>query len=418
MEKQAPANAMSAVFTDRFGRRERWTDDNGFLHIALRFMRTGLLKYAPTPETFPDGVPPGAVGPDGMVAVLVEAVDLAEPDSLASLAGLDCLREHEWASPDRPRDSVGSVAGVPAFDGEYVVGDAVIKDADAIRLLNLPDGDPERLVEASAAYSHIVLWEPEPYAGKAYAGKQKRIRYNHFTLLPEGEGRAGSEVRVLNAKEKSAMSEPNKPGPIGIWSRKLKHFVFARNEDDARKIAEEDAKDAAPAENEENGENAGLPDVEDIALMKAKLAAMAREIVRLTAQRDELLAAANGDALAAVADEIVAEREEAAEVMAANGMDKANALNLFKEKKLRGSALKVFAMNALREKAGRALIPAEQAASGEAVNGMWAVVRDFAGRRTAVVGAVPPPRAMNMTDPEIRRRKALAAIGYTQKGSE
>ena len=70
-DKSVPGNsrAMNAVFTDSIRDRKRFRDENGFLHIPLRFMRTGTLKYLATPETFRDGVPPDAPGPDGMVRV-------------------------------------------------------------------------------------------------------------------------------------------------------------------------------------------------------------------------------------------------------------------------------------------------------------------------------------------------------------
>lgn len=251
MEGQAKAKAMNAVFTDALASRRRWYDDNGFLHISLRFMRTGTLQYQNTPETFPNGVPPHAVDHRGVVTVMVEPSDLGESESLASLAGLPCLRTHDWASPDKDLDQTGSVAGVPEFDGEYVIGEAVITDAETIRRI-----ESGVLVEVSAAYVHEIDWTPGEHQGEPYAGKQRRIRYNHFVLLEEGEGRAGSAVRVTNSKEKEDMSEPNKEGGILVWLKSLGGKpVRVMNADDAEKVAEVDAK----AENESPEESGGEP---------------------------------------------------------------------------------------------------------------------------------------------------------------
>lgn len=425
MEKQATAKAMNAVFTDRLAQRQRWYDDNGFLHISLRFMRTGTLKYAPTPETFVNGVPPDAIGPDGYVTVMVEPADLGEPESLSSLAGMDGLRVHDWANPEKPRDDVGSVAGIPAFDGEYVVGEAVIKDAETIR--RLEDGE---LVEVSAAYVHEIDWTPGEHKGTPYAGKQRRIRYNHFTLLPAGEGRAGSEVRVTNSKEQKLSDK--KEGWIGVYSRKLKKLVFAQNADDAEEIAEADAK----AENETpsgDGNEGKRQDAEHEKAevvqgeeRKAMIEEMIAKVTALTAERDELVsqleelkasleAGISADKIEAEADQMAAEREEAAEVMNSNGIDRQKAMNSFKEKHLRGTALKVFAMNSIREMKKRDPIPEEQASNAIAVNAMWDVVKDSVNVKTAVIGAPLTATAMNADERKTMQEKTLHGLGFRKK---
>jgi hypothetical protein len=364
----------------------RWLDDNGFLHITLRFMRTGLLKYAPIPETFPDGVPPECVGPDGFVTVLVEPEDLAEPESLASLAGLDILRTHEWATPDGTRDTVGSVAGIPQFDGEFVTGEAVIKDAETIRRLQLPDGDPEKLTETSAGYGHVIQWDGEPYAGKAYAGRQRTLRYNHAVLLPEGEGRCGATVRVTNANDKKKGGEDMSEAKGVSWFSRVYGRVFnANDEREAEEMTKMDEKIAS--ENEGGGEGGGgsaATAEELLAQLKESnesLQAMTAANEELKAQLTEIKAQIEseigGDNIEEKAEEIAGEREEIAEVMNSKGvMDKAAAMNALKEKKLRGVAAKVFAMNSIREKQGREPMAKEQAESAIAVNAAWDVLKE------------------------------------------
>lgn len=424
MKKQATAKAMNAVFTSQVP-KERYLDDDGFLHITLRVMRTGLLKYAPSTETFPDGIPPDAVGADGMITVLVEPEELGDPESLASLEGKDILREHAWATPDKPRDAIGSIAGVARFDGEFVVCDVVIKDADAINKVQSGEW-----IEDSAAYQHVIEWEQQPYVGKEYAGKQQSLRFNHVVLLPEGEGRAGPTVRAINTKE-NILSD-KKEGWVGVYSRKLKKLVFAQNADDAEEIAEADAKaenestDGNETQRDEQAAEHEKAEVIQGEERKAMIDEMIAKITALTAERDELVsqleelkasleAGISADRVEAEADQMAAEREEAAEVMNSNGIDRHKAMNSFKEKKLRGTALKVFAMNSIRELKKRDPISEEQAANAVAVNAMWDVVKDSFGVKTTVVGAPFTGAAMNADERKTMQEKTLHGLGFRKK---
>lgn len=411
MEKQAKAKAMNAFFTSDVPQGREY-DANGNLRITLRFMRTGLLKYAPTPDTFPDGVPPDAIGPDGQITVLVEPDELGDPESLRSLQGLDGLRRHEWATPDQPRDDTGSVAGEPRFDGEYVVGGAVIKDRPTITLLELPDGDPNKLVEVSAAYTHVIDWTPGEYQGQRYAGKQRQIRYNHYTLLPRGEGRAGPEVGVMNSKEKQ-LSEPKEDGGILVWLKSLKgKTVRVFNADDAERVAELDAK----AENED-GEGAppaaDLPTPEEIASMRDTIAALTAQKDELESQIAELRSALDGGAPEEAVDEAIEEREEFVEVMNSIGIDKAQAMNAIKENKLRGAGLRAFAMNSWRKAKGMAELTPEQTENAVAVNARWDEFKaglSAAPAKTTVVGALPFAKATNKSDRAAMQNDFLSRI--------
>ena len=399
---------------------KRWKDANGFLHIALRFLRTGLLDYAPSPETFPDGVPAGAVGPAGLVTVLVEPEELRDADSLASLAGMPCLREHDWAGPEKKLDVVGGVAGTPEFDGEYVTGEAVVTDADVIRRLEAGE-----LAEVSAAYVHEVEWTPGTSEGKSFAGKQRNIRYNHFVLLPEGEGRAGRQVRVTNQKEKEVdESKKEGGGYLAVFSRKLGRLVFARNADDAEAVAKADAAEEKPpvkpaekAANEDGHEEKEVQAADRMLAEIAKLKAVNAELTaRIETLEKELSAAKDADKVEAEAEALNSEREEACEVMAANGIDRARALNSIREGKLRGHELRVFAMNSVRKAAGRVAIPEDQAKDAAAVAGMWSVVKDFADRaaetRKIVVGGAAPGRVRAMNAFADARKAQLNALGF------
>ncbi|MDR1534629.1 MAG: DUF2213 domain-containing protein [Planctomycetota bacterium] len=426
-DAKRPFRAMNAVFTESLRDRKRFRDENGFLHITLRFLRTGILRYLPTPETFPDGVPPGAPGPDGQVAVLVEAADLRDPESLASLAGMPCLREHDWAAPDKRLDAVGSVAGSPEFDGEFVAGEAVITDAETISRLEAGE-----LAEVSAAYVHRVDWEPGEFEGTPYAGKQREIRYNHFVLLPEGKGRCGPEVRVTNAKDndmdKDKDKTEGKDGLFAVFSRKLKRLVYAQNADEAKEIAKADAEEEKPPEKEKStdgnpegkdgnkggSEPEGIKNLDKLLAELEKVKARAAELEgQLAAAQEKINELLSTDKVEEEAEEINNEREEAATAMNGAGIPREKALAAFKEKKLRGHGLRVFAMNSIREAAGKAKLTEAQAKSEDFIRGMWGVVRETADQKKTVTGGLGDyAKAMNAY--QDYRTRALNTLGFNQ----
>lgn len=413
------AIAMNAVAFGSENRPKRFEDDNGFLHVFIRVMRTGTLDYSPA--TYQDGAPPDAVGPNGKITVLVTPEELSDPESLASLKGMPGIRRHEALTPDMEKDVIGTVAGEPEYVEEngvgYVECEAVIIDADTIARLNSGE-----LVEVSACYRHDVNWEPGEYEGQPYAGEQRNIRYNHFVLLREGEGRAGPDVMVVNSKE-------NDVEKIMVWSRKLKKAVFAMNEDDAKAIAELD--DAAAGEEssdgnegannpglEENGGDNGGGDtppsevaqiknldklLDELAKSQAKTAELEGQLQVAREKINELLSPGT---LEAEAESLATEREEAVEVMAENGIEKTVAMNSIKEGKLRGHDLRVFAMNSIREKQGKSKIEGDALKDESLVRGMWNATKDYAGAKKVVVGALAQnSTAMNGADDYIKQSR-------------
>lgn len=413
------AIAMNAVAFGSENRPKRFEDDNGFLHVFIRVMRTGTLDYSPA--TYQDGAPPDAVGPNGKITVLVTPEELSDPESLASLKGMPGIRRHEALTPEMEKDVIGTIAGEPEYVEEngvgYVECEAVIIDADTI--VRLSNGE---LVEVSACYRHGVNWDPGDFSGTPYAGEQVNIRYNHFVLLPEGEGRAGPDVMVVNSKE-------NDVEKIMVWSRRLKKAVFAMNEDDAKAIAELDDAAAGDGESsdgneganetglEENGgDNGGGTPPSEVAQIKnldklldelAKVKARSAELEgQLQIAQEKINELLSPGTLEAEAESLSTEREEAVEVMAENGIEKTVAMNSIKEGKLRGHELRVFAMNSIREKQGKPIIEGEALKDESLVRGMWNATKDYAGSKKVVVGALAQnSTAMNGADDYLKQSR-------------
>lgn len=421
--KYAAMNVRADVNEDR---PKRFKDDNGFLHVFLRFMRTGILEYMP--ETYEPDVPEGAVGENGRIPVLVTEQELSDPDSLASLQGMYCLQEHEMITPEGEKRIIGAVAGEPQYvtDGGtgYVQCEAVITDAETIQ--GLEDGS---LVEVSAAYHHDIQWGFGSYNGEPFAGEQRNIRYNHFVLLHRGEGRAGPSVMVVNSKEKDV-------DRYLVWSRKQKRAFVAQNQEEAEKLAEElagpePAAEPAPepaaepaaadtavpeagAEQASPGEIKNLTKVlEELKQVKARASELEGQLQAAQEKIAELLGGDEQptveDAVENEAEAIAEEREEAADVMEQNGLDKKEALNSMRAQKLRGTAAKAFALNSVRAHQGKEPLTEEQAADAGFVNGMFGQVKEYSCRKTKVIGGLS---AMNAADVASSRKEHLRALGF------
>ena len=115
---------------------------------------------------------------------------------LKSLEGKPLITyKHDWQDVKTiDKDAImGATAGEATIDGDAVVIDAIITDADTIKAVQAGE-----LVEVSAGYNSNVDFSNGETDHDAV---QVPINANHFVLLPKGEGRCGHSVRILNQKE-------------------------------------------------------------------------------------------------------------------------------------------------------------------------------------------------------------------------
>src|SRR5690606_20402777 len=121
--------------------------------------------------------------------------------SLASFDGADITLMH----PDElvnaknyKKTSVGIIRGPGRQDGDFVVADHLIKDADAIQAV-----EERGYVELSAGYTAVYEHAPGTTDdGTEYHYVQRNIHINHAALLPTGAARAGRQARIFDRKPK------------------------------------------------------------------------------------------------------------------------------------------------------------------------------------------------------------------------
>lgn len=183
-----------------YGVTQRSYTDEGYLRVPGRVAKTGTQQYL-RKELGLDG------DPNAIVTVYRPPEEVFSDASLQTYhtADITVIHPKEMVNSKTYKTvSVGVIDGKGRQDGDYVVVDHIIKDADAIRKVE------EGLVELSAGYTAEYFDEkgvaPD---GTPYDYVQRDIRINHVALVPSA--RAGRQARLFDEK----------PQPKGIKMHKV-----------------------------------------------------------------------------------------------------------------------------------------------------------------------------------------------------
>lgn len=347
----------------------RLDESTGFLRCTVAVLRVDVLRYLPEEL---EGAP--APGGDGFVRVFVPAEELAAPESVKSLEGMPATVGHIWQDVGTVGASCGNIAGTPVYRDETLFADVLVVDPETVRRIMLPVGDPERLEEISSAYDANVEWTPGiDGAGNPYHGVFRQIRYNHLAILPQGTGRAGSSVRILNNRKGAEMPTTQ------IRLRATGRTIRVENEDVAA-VEELDTKAANAADPAKIQET--LDQLAEVNRQMAELGKQKSELEgQVAALQDQLNAAMNPEGIEKAAEEMTEEREDAGKVMNSAG------LTLTAEaRKLRGHALRLHVVNSVRAARGAQAIEPDKADEAF-VRGMFSTMRDVLPKTAPAVPA-------------------------------
>lgn len=243
-------------------------DEDGFLRITCCILQTAVLDYAKS-ETG------GLIDIDGdTVHEFVDVNNISE-EVLKTLEGKPVIvGEHVWQDIDH-NEPVGSIAGTPTINDSNLMVDVLITNPDVIA--KIQSGE---LIEISAGYDANIVVASGVYNNSEYDIIQEPTNFNHILLLPEGCGRCGSEVRIVNTKNINETSDINNINNTNeVQSMKIikvqnKEYRF-QNEDDS-KVAEEMVEDTK-ALNAEELQNAC-----------DELTEVKNQLDELTSKKDEL----------------------------------------------------------------------------------------------------------------------------------
>ena len=174
-------------------RANNWRiDTDGFLRVTMRVLKKGVYDYAPKEH----GEEIAARFKDK--AVIREFIDSKNftDQALKTLEGKPIIIQgHEWRDLDNTLTdglTVGNIAGTPYVEGDGIIADGIISNAKVIELIS-----NKGLVEVSAGYETDLDTE---HGTEEYDAAQGEPRFNHVLLIPEGKGRCGQDVRILNTK--------------------------------------------------------------------------------------------------------------------------------------------------------------------------------------------------------------------------
>ena len=278
--------------------KPKWEETpDGFLRCKARVLAERVMPYSK-----------GELGEDvpvdqDIIQMLVTQETMAEPEAIRSLEGaLLVAGDHTWLTPDMVSEyGMGHVAGQPVMDGPYLVCDLLLTNPEAIAAVK-----SGQLPEISAAYRAETVFQPGEFNGEHYDAIQTQLRYNHIAIIPEGHGRAGRDVRILNKKnnkEEIKMSD-NDVKLVRIQLKNTKKFVNV-DEEGASAVEEEGSVSEASLESA----------MSDLEAKNAEMSALQGEVEELKGQLsvyqqklDELLST---EAIEHAAEGIVEEAGEA-----------------------------------------------------------------------------------------------------------
>lgn len=289
--------------------KPRWErTPDGFLRTTIRVLKEGVMPYH---RDELNGLPDTILS--DMVGMMVSLDTMGSAESLRTLEGVPVVTgDHVWVTPDNARQvSQGNVAGSPRIDGPYVVCDLLITDPIAIQ-----DIESGKYSEISAAYAADALFENGCFDGQDYDAKQVHLKYNHIAVIPEGHGRAGLDVKILN-KDKTNESGGRKMAKEDLVKVKLRNGKYINTDEDGAKAIEED--NAATEESTKESSKSLEASMEQLESKNGELAAVQSEVEELKGELsvykeklDELL---SDEAIEAAAAGMIEEQDEASEIL-------------------------------------------------------------------------------------------------------
>ena len=166
---------------------KRTYTDEGFLKVPGRVARTGIQDYLASELKLPGD-------PNRIVKVFRPEEEVFKDESLESYNHSDATNDH----PSKLVDSksfkevtVGHVASKGVRDGDFVLIDLIIKDAETIKLIE------SGKAELSAGYEAEYIKESGTTdSGEDYEFIQRDIKINHVAVV--NSARAGAMARIFD----------------------------------------------------------------------------------------------------------------------------------------------------------------------------------------------------------------------------
>ena len=197
-------------------------DADGIMLVKAVILKEGVFDYLES--EFIEG------GSQQKVVPVYIPLNEFTPEALKSGEGRDVIvGDHDWRTVEnalKDGNTVGNISGTLDLQDGKIVCELLIKDKETIDKILAKE-----LVEISAGYTADFQQEDGSYNGTPYNYRQGNIVFNHVLLLPVGEGRCGSDVRVINKKK----GETKMSKTLRVQIGNIDKTVEFSNEDDAAK---------------------------------------------------------------------------------------------------------------------------------------------------------------------------------------
>lgn len=200
-------------------------DEDGIMTVKACILKTGVFPYLAS--EFIENAP------NEQVPVYIPEEEFTDT-ALATGEGRDVIiGDHIWRTSENALTdghTVGSIAGVLTNEHGKIFCKLRIEDKETVDKVLAKE-----LVEISAGYRADFQQEDGIYNGTPYKYRQGNIVFNHVLLLPVGEGRCGSDVKVINKKK---IGENTMSKTLRVKVGNVDKSVEFSNEDDAAKAEE------------------------------------------------------------------------------------------------------------------------------------------------------------------------------------
>lgn len=252
--------------------------ENGFLKVPGRVARTGIQQYLASELNVADR------NPGDIINVFRPPQEVFSQESLASYKGTDVTDDHPTEMVDAAnykRYSVGHVEGEGYQDGDFVVADMIIKDAEAIK--KIESGKAQLSAGYYAEYKKESGVTPE---GQAYDFIQTEIKINHVALVDRA--RAGAQARIFDQQKGGDMPTLTIDGATIELQDAASVALVRKALDEANKKAEDmkeerdkakEAKDKAEAKKDKAEEERDEEKAEKEKAQDALSVFLAKEVV-------------------------------------------------------------------------------------------------------------------------------------------
>lgn len=195
-------------FTDRVSVGSVKEIEGGYLVATARVARTGVQEYLAS--ELGDVALNAGFKPNDVVRLYRSPEEVFHEDSLRTITRLPVTVDHpgeDVTADNWSAHSVGDVGDAYSKESSWVVVNPMIKDARGVQAAKTTHK------EISMGYRAKIVPARD---GIPADFEQKKIRYNHLALVPQG--RAGREARIGDAwgAEPINDNEPTQPGTTPI----------------------------------------------------------------------------------------------------------------------------------------------------------------------------------------------------------